>query len=167
MQPTAQSPQKKQKDTRHKHSPNAQSHHLCGFCFWFFICIAHATAFFFFLFSFGNIIKLKIITMKNANDNFGSNNGSENFYCHKPSLILYTDGVKDMAEGCQAYWLIDLIISHQCKKDVNLERFQVWELKGKRLISFLSRQLMVITILLQVSKFRLAIFLMILLQSGW
>ncbi len=27
---------KKQKDSRHKHSPNAQSHHLCGFCFWFF-----------------------------------------------------------------------------------------------------------------------------------
>ena len=67
--------------------------------------------------------------MKNANSNFGSGNGSENFYCHKPSLILYTDGVKDMAETCQAYWLIDLIISHQCKKVVNLERFQVWELK--------------------------------------
>ena len=43
--------------------------------------------------------------------------------------MLYTDGVKDLAEGCQAYWLIDLIISHQCKKDVNLERFQVWELR--------------------------------------
>ena len=67
--------------------------------------------------------------MKNANSNFGSGNGSENFYCHKPSLILYTDGVKDMAETCQAYWLIDLIISHQCKKEVNNERFQVWELK--------------------------------------
>ena len=66
--------------------------------------------------------------MKNANSNFGSGNGSENFYCHRPSLILYTDGVKDMAEGCQAYWLIDLIISHQCKKEVNLERFQVWNL---------------------------------------
>lgn len=67
--------------------------------------------------------------MKNANDNFGSGNGSENFYCHKPSLILYTDGVKDLAETCQAYWLIDLIISHQCKQAVNLERFQVWELQ--------------------------------------
>jgi hypothetical protein len=67
--------------------------------------------------------------MKNANDNFGSSNGSENFYCHRPSLMLYTDGVKDLAEKCQAYWLIDLIISHQCKKEVNLERFQSWELR--------------------------------------
>lgn len=67
--------------------------------------------------------------MKNANENFGSSNGSENFYAHRPSLILYTDGVKDLAENCQAYWLIDLIISHQCKQDVNLQRFQVWELR--------------------------------------
>jgi len=50
--------------------------------------------------------------MKNANNQFGSCNGSENFYCHRPSLFLYTDGVKAMAEGCKAYWLIDLIISH-------------------------------------------------------
>jgi len=67
--------------------------------------------------------------MKNANHFFGSHNGSENFYCHKPSLMLYTDGVKEMVEGCGAYWLIDLIISHQCHKDINLERFQVWDLK--------------------------------------
>jgi len=67
--------------------------------------------------------------MENANNFFGNSNGTENFWCHRPSLILYTDGVKSMAENCQAYWLIDLIISHQCKQDVNLERFQVWELK--------------------------------------
>ena len=67
--------------------------------------------------------------MENANNYFGSSNGSENFYCHRPSLMLYTDGVKMMAERAEAYWLIDLIISHQCKKDVNNERFQVWELK--------------------------------------
>ena len=67
--------------------------------------------------------------MENANNFFGSCNGSDNFYCHRPSLILYTDGVKMMAEKCEAYWLIDLIISHQCKKEVNNERFQVWELK--------------------------------------
>ena len=67
--------------------------------------------------------------MENANNFFGDSNGSENFYCHRPSLILYTDGVKAMAEKAEAYWLIDLIISHQCKKDVNNERFQVWELQ--------------------------------------
>jgi hypothetical protein len=67
--------------------------------------------------------------MTNANEHFGSGNGSENFYSHNPSMILYTDGVKEMVEDCSAYWLLDLIISHQCKKDVNLERFQVWQLE--------------------------------------
>lgn len=67
--------------------------------------------------------------MENANNFFGNANGSENFWCHRPSLILYTDGVKDLVEKCQAYWLIDLIISHQSKQAINLERFQVWELK--------------------------------------
>ena len=66
--------------------------------------------------------------MKNANHFFGSHNGSENFYCHKPSLILYTDGVKSLAEGCSAYWLIDLIVSHQGYSKVKAEAFQVWDL---------------------------------------
>jgi hypothetical protein len=66
--------------------------------------------------------------MKNANENYGQSNGSDNFYCHRPSLVLYTEGVKLLAEDCEAYWLIDLIISHQCKWQINLERFQVWNL---------------------------------------
>ena len=66
--------------------------------------------------------------MTNANNHFGNSNGSENFYCHKPSLMLYTDGVKMLVEKCEAYWLIDIVISHQCKKGVNNERFQVWDL---------------------------------------
>jgi hypothetical protein len=105
--------------------------------FVFFSCIADSSAFFFFLFSFGKYFKQKkTITMSNANDHIQTGNGSENFYCHRPSLILYTDGVKDIAEACQAYWLIDLIISHQCKKAVNLERFQVWELKREKADKF-------------------------------
>lgn len=67
--------------------------------------------------------------MTNANYFFGSSLGSENFYKHQPSETIYTDGVKNLAEACQAYWLIDLIISHQCKMCVSLERFQVWDLK--------------------------------------
>jgi hypothetical protein len=66
--------------------------------------------------------------MKNANENYSRSNGSDNFYCHRLSLMLYTEGVKLLAEDCQAFWLIDLIISHQCKRDINLERFQVWHL---------------------------------------
>jgi hypothetical protein len=67
--------------------------------------------------------------MTNANEHFGSGNGSENFYQNKLSPIIYTDGVKDMAESCGAYWLIDLVISHQLTKTVRIEAFQVWELK--------------------------------------
>lgn len=67
--------------------------------------------------------------MKNTNADFGSSNGSEHFFSHQPSLIIYTDGVKELAETCQAYWLIDLIISHQCNDEVKMQRFQVWELR--------------------------------------
>lgn len=70
--------------------------------------------------------------MKNANHYFGSNMGSENFYRHILSKILYTDGVKDMAKTCGAYWLIDLVISHQTNKSVREQPFQVWDLKRVR-----------------------------------
>ena len=67
MQPTAQYPHKKTKDSRHKHSPSAAArlfHSPFGgpegaaiiyaaSAFVFFSCIATTTAFFFFLFSFG------------------------------------------------------------------------------------------------------------------
>ena len=66
--------------------------------------------------------------MTNANDFFGSSMGSENFYQNRYSPIIYTDGVKDMAETCGAYWLIDLVISHQLSKAVKFEAFQVWML---------------------------------------
>jgi hypothetical protein len=98
--------------------------------------LSHQLSFFSF-FLLENIIKQKkTVVMTRANDHIQTGNGSENFYCHRPSLILYTDGVKDLAEACQAYWLIDLIISHQCKKAVNLERFQVWELKREKADKF-------------------------------
>lgn len=67
--------------------------------------------------------------MKIANHYFGSHNGSENFYRHNLSGLIYTDGVKELAEGCQAYWLIDLILSHQCESHVKQQPFQVWDLK--------------------------------------
>ncbi|MBB1285241.1 hypothetical protein HRH25_12725 [Flavisolibacter sp. BT320] len=75
------------------------------------------------------LLNLKIFkAMKNANHYFGSSMGSENFYRQNLTKVLYTDGVKEMAEGCQAYWLIDLIISHQTNRTVSVEPFQVWDL---------------------------------------
>ena len=68
--------------------------------------------------------------MQNANNFFGNSNGSENFYRHNVAKkFIYTDGVKAMAEKCQSYWLIDLILSHQIYDAVKKEEFQVWDLK--------------------------------------
>jgi hypothetical protein len=67
--------------------------------------------------------------MQNANDFFGNSVGSENLYRYSFTHFVYTDGVKKMAQDCHAYWLIDLIISHQVYDAVKKESFQVWDLK--------------------------------------
>lgn len=56
--------------------------------------------------------------------------GSDNFYKHWLGLI-YTDGVKYLAEKAGAYWLIDAIVSHQPKARRNpmLRDFQIWKLE--------------------------------------
>ena len=67
--------------------------------------------------------------MKNANHFFGSHNGSENFNINSLTGYIFTDGVKELAEDCNAFWLIDLILSHQCESLVRKQPFQVWDLK--------------------------------------
>lgn len=67
--------------------------------------------------------------MKNANNFFGNSNGSENLWRYSFSHFIFTDGVKSMVTDCKAYWLIDLIISHQIHQKVEIEPFQVWDLK--------------------------------------
>jgi len=62
-----------------------------------------------------------------ANDHFGSSNGSGTFYAHQYAF-LYTEGVKELVEACQSYWLLDLIISHQYKPALKQQPFQSWEL---------------------------------------
>ncbi|MCU7550419.1 hypothetical protein OCK74_14960 [Chitinophagaceae bacterium LB-8] len=67
--------------------------------------------------------------MTNANHLFRSRNGSDHFFQHRPSRIYFSQGVKDLADICSAYWLLELIISYQCKRRIKAEGFQVWELK--------------------------------------
>lgn len=56
--------------------------------------------------------------------------GTENWYRHPLCpRITYTDGVKYMAEHAGAYWLLDLIVSHQLDAKVRREEFQVWKLQ--------------------------------------
>ena len=69
------------------------------------------------------------MTTTNANDHFGSHNGSEHIYSCRPFPITYTDGVKELVDNCECYWLIDIIISYQQYRNVNCQPFQVWKLK--------------------------------------
>lgn len=67
--------------------------------------------------------------MTDANKHFGSSNGTETYYHYSLTKYHFTDGVRELAEGCGAFWLIDLIMSHQVEKKVSRERFQVWDLR--------------------------------------
>lgn len=77
--------------------------------------------------------------MTKANHYFGSQNGSENFYRHNLSGIVYTDGIKELAEKCNAYWLLDLIVSHQLHEQVKNQPFQVWDLQREKESAFTIR----------------------------
>ena len=43
--------------------------------------------------------------------------------------MLFTDGVKFIADSAGAYWLIDEIAINQTRPKVRAEEFQVWVLK--------------------------------------
>ena len=51
--------------------------------------------------------------------------GTGTYYRTLNPDIVFTDGVKYLAEKCHCFWLIDVIVSYQ----PNPEEFQVWELK--------------------------------------
>jgi hypothetical protein len=57
-------------------------------------------------------------------------NGTDRYY--RASLgLLFTDGIKFLAEKGGAYWLIDAIASHQDRmllSDGMLQDFQIWDL---------------------------------------
>ncbi len=57
--------------------------------------------------------------------------GSEQWYRHGlVRNILFTDGVKFLADGASAYWLIDEIaLAQRCVPAVVAEGFQLWRLK--------------------------------------
>jgi hypothetical protein len=55
--------------------------------------------------------------------------GSENWYRHSLNRrLLYTDGVKYVADTAGAYWLIDIIASVQHLPRVAKEEHQTWTL---------------------------------------
>lgn len=58
--------------------------------------------------------------------------GSVNMHRHTWSRILYTDGVKFLADECAAYWLIDAIVSWQTRANVRAQSFQVWSIEHRQ-----------------------------------
>ena len=68
--------------------------------------------------------------------------GGDTVYRHLLFDVRYTAGVKQMAELCGAWWLVDAISSHQprCMKDPMLKEMQFWSFnlvkKGWALICY-------------------------------
>lgn len=65
----------------------------------------------------------KAIELERALDMFS---GTEHWYQHFVPKVLFTDGMKYLAEKAKAYWFIDLIASYQGEEKVAKESFQVW-----------------------------------------
>jgi hypothetical protein len=57
--------------------------------------------------------------------------GTTQHYAHWTSRITFTIGVHFLAEKAGAYWLIDLIASHQDRR-LSKEEFQIWTLTVNR-----------------------------------
>ncbi|MBI4454762.1 MAG: hypothetical protein HY644_02565 [Acidobacteria bacterium] len=60
-------------------------------------------------------------------DELGMFCGTEKWYKHFTGL-LYTDGVKYLAEKAGAYWLIDLVGSYQPR--LRMVPFQIWRVEA-------------------------------------
>ncbi len=76
-------------------------------------------------------METKTITPGQLKASLAQFTGTEHYYQHKSigSSILLTDGCKYLAENAQCYWLFDLIMSYQHRKDIKQARLQVWILK--------------------------------------
>lgn len=56
--------------------------------------------------------------------------GTENQYQHwLLRSFRYTDGIKTLADGAGAYWLVDLVASHQPEPKLRGADFQLWRLR--------------------------------------
>ena len=54
--------------------------------------------------------------------------GSESVFRHWTGLLVYTEGVQDLAQQAGAYWLIDLVASWTTHPSLRDEEFVVWKL---------------------------------------
>ncbi len=54
--------------------------------------------------------------------------GTQQYYRHWLKLLVFTDGIKYLAENTNSFWLLDVIASFQHKLNSKYP-FQLWELK--------------------------------------
>ncbi len=74
-------------------------------------------------------IKDRTITPETLESDLAQFTGSEHYYRHGLNRnFMHTDGVNYLTEKAGAYWLIDLIASHQLSRRVRIEPFQLWTL---------------------------------------
>jgi hypothetical protein len=57
--------------------------------------------------------------------------GTVDYYRHWTRRLVYTDGIKYMADKGAAHWLVDIVASYQTEKIVVNEPFQCWTLTRK------------------------------------
>jgi len=58
--------------------------------------------------------------------------GTEQWYKHALTGLLYTDGVQFFCKECEAYWLLDAIASYQKDARIADLSIQFWELVVKK-----------------------------------
>jgi uncharacterized Ntn-hydrolase superfamily protein len=69
--------------------------------------------------------------LKDLNDEFEGFTGTSQYYRHFTNLLVFTDGVKAMADRYGAYWLIDVVASYQTRPAVREKPFQIWEITSR------------------------------------
>ena len=65
-------------------------------------------------------------------DHIAQTMGTEQYYRAYPPHLMFTDGVKVVADACEAHWLVTAIASHQVDPQVREVAFQVWQLAGPK-----------------------------------
>ena len=56
--------------------------------------------------------------------------GSEVFYRHPLGSLIYTEGIRYMAQSVEAYWLLDVVASHLLTNPtLRRESFQLWRIE--------------------------------------
>lgn len=73
----------------------------------------------------------KITTMSELENFLSGFTGTEHYYKAMFNGVVFTDGIKALADSMACYWLIDAIVSYQGETAIKAEGFQIWTLTVK------------------------------------